>query len=124
MSQLKNIILTFLFCLLFCTPDLYAGGSNELDLEKQKPTLSLGGIGKSFSGTVNGIGKFLGGTVNGIGKTLGGTINGIGEFFEENGETVVVVVASIALLYVIGESDCFYYDSGHHHGYHHNYHPK
>ncbi len=135
MSQWKSIIFTALFCLLFCTTELYALDSNELNPEKQKKTFSLGGIVKSLGGTVNGIGKSVGGTVNGlekslggvvgglgksldgtangIGKTIGGTFESVGDFLEENGE--VFVVAGITVLFIIAETN---YHHGHHYGHH------
>ena len=142
MSLLRSIILTSLFCLLFCSTELYALGSNELKLEKQKTTISLDsigkslngtvkGVGESFDGTVKGIGKSLGGTVKGVGKSidgtakgigesLGGTVDGIGVFLEENGEAIIAV--GLVALFVI--ADCYCYDNGHyyHHGYNHDYH--
>ena len=142
MSLLRSIILTSLFCLLFCSTELYALGSNELKLEKQKTTLSLDsigkslngtvkGVGESFDGTVKGIGKSLGGTAKGVGKSidgtakdigesLGGTVDGIGVFLEENGEAIIAV--GLVALFVI--ADCYCYDNGHyyHDGYNHDYH--
>ena len=142
MSLLRSIILTSLFCLLFCSTELYALGSNELKLEKQKTTLSLDsigkslngtvkGVGESFDGTVKGIGKSLGGTVKGVGKSidgtakgigesLGGTVDGIGVFLEENGEAITAV--GLVALFVIADGYC--YDNGHyyHHGYNQDYH--
>ena len=142
MSLLRSIILTSLFCLLFCSTELYALGSNELKFEKQKTTLSLDSIGKSlngtvkglgesFDGTVKGIGEFLDGTVKGVGKSidgtakgigesLGGTVDGIGVFLEENGEAIIAV--GLVALFVI--ADCYCYDNGHyyHDGYNHDYH--
>ena len=142
MSLLRSIILTSLFCLLFCSTELYALGSNELKLEKQKTTLSLDsigkslngtvkgvgesfdgtvkGIGKSLNGTAKGIGEFLDGTVKGVGESLGGTVDGIGVFLEENGEAIIAV--GLVALFVI--ADCYCYDNGHyyHHGYNHDYH--
>ncbi len=142
MPLLKNVVLATLFCLLFCTTELHALGSKELNLEEQKTTFSLDGLmksldgtvsdlGKSLGGTVNGLGKsldgtvnnlggFLGGTVNGFGEFLGETINGFGVFLEENGEAVIVV--GVLFLYMIAENDCYYYGHGHHHGYDHFYH--
>jgi hypothetical protein len=120
MSLSKSIVFTALFCLLFCTPELYALGSNELKLEKQKTIFSLEGLGQSLSGTVNGIGKSLNGTVMGIGQSLGGTMDGIGEFLEENGETILL--AGAVALFVI--ADCSYYDSGYYDGCDHGYHRK
>ena len=52
MSQLKSIIFTALFVLLFCTTQLYALGSNELNLEKQETTFSLDVIVKSLDEAV------------------------------------------------------------------------
>jgi hypothetical protein len=142
MSLLRSIVFTSLFCLLFCSTELYALSSNELKLEKQKTTLSLDGLGKSlngtmkgvgesFDGTVKGIGKsldgtakgigeFLDGTVKGVGESLGGTVDGIGVFLEENGEAIIAV--GLVALFVI--ADCYCYDNGHYHshGYDHDYH--
>jgi len=118
MSLLKNILFTSLFCLLFCSTELYALGSNDLKLEKLKTTLSLDSLGKSLDGTVKGIGKSFDGTVKGIEKSLNGTVYGIGEFLEENGEAIIVV--GVVVLYIIAE--CYCYDSGYHHGHHHYYH--
>jgi hypothetical protein len=132
MSLLKCTIFTALLFLLFCTSELYALDSNEVGIEKQKTTFSLGGIGKSLTGTINGLGKSLNGTVNGIGKTLGGTVkglgtsvngtmDGIGEFIEENGETILV--AGLVFVYIMAEGS--YYDSecgyDYQHGYNHCY---
>ena len=142
MSLLRNIVFTSLFCLLFCSTELYALSSNELKSEKQKTTFSLDGLGKSldgtvkgvgesFDGTVKGIGEFLDGTVKGVGKSidgtakdigesLGGTVDGIGVFLEENGEAIIAV--GLVALFVI--ADCYCYDNGHyyHDGYNHDYH--
>ena len=126
MPLLRSIVFTSLFCLLFCTPELYALGSNELKVEKQTTIFSLDGLGKSLNGTVKALGKRLDGTVNGIGKSLngtvkgagealGGTVDGLGEFLEENGEAIIAV--GLVALFVI--ADCYCYDNGHYHGHCH-----
>ena len=79
MSLLKSIIFTSLFCLLFCSTELYALSSNELKLEKQKATFSLDGLEKSLNGTVKGLGKSFDGTIKGIGKSLNGTAKAFGK---------------------------------------------
>jgi hypothetical protein len=117
MSQSKKIIFSILFCLLFCTTELYALDSNELN----KTPLSLNSIGKSLGGTVHGIGKSLGKTVNGVGKFMGGTVEGVGEFLDENGEVVLeaVIVVGTVFLFIMAGDSCSYYDNGYHQGYNH-----
>ena len=148
MSLLRSIILTFLFCLLFCSTELYALDSNELKSEKQKTTLSLDSIGKSLNGTVKGVGESFDGTVKGIGKSLGGTAKGIGEFLdgtvkgvgksidgtakgigESLGGTVDGIgvfleengeaIIAVGLVALFVIADCYCYDNGHY--YHHGY---
>ena len=97
MSQLKSIIFTALFCLLFCTTELYALERNELNLEKQETTFSLDVIVKSLDGVIDGLGESLDGTLNGIGKSLDGAMNGLGELLEE---TVEVVEAENVAAYI------------------------
>lgn len=143
MSQLKSIIFTALFCLSFCTAQLYAVTPNESNPQKHKKAFSLGvivksldgtvnGIGKSIGGTIDGLGKSLGGTVNGIGKSLDGTMNGIGSFLEETGEVAaevaqLAIVVGVALFYIIAEADCHYYNYDYPNGYreynHQGYYP-
>jgi hypothetical protein len=135
MSLLKSILFISLFCLLLCSTELYALGSDELKSEKQEATLSLNGIGKALDGTVKALGKSLNGTVDGIGKSVNGTVKdigkslngtvkgigesidetlyGFGEFLEENGEGILIAGATI--FYFIAESYC--YDSGYGYGY-------
>ena len=128
MSQSKIIISTALLCLLFCTTELFALGSNP---EKQKTTFSLDGIVQSFDGAVNGIGNSLDKTVNGLGKSIDGAMNGIGKsldgavvdlgVFLEDTEDFAVEVIEVAIvvgeviLYVIAEDHCYYYDYGYNH---------
>lgn len=127
MFKLKSIIFTALLCLLFCTTELSALGSNELNSEKQETSFSLDGIVQSLGETVNGLGKALNETVNGLGKSLGETMNGLGDFLEETGEVVeevaeVAIVAGLVFLYIKADADFYYYDYGHHHGHIHYYH--
>ena len=146
MSLLRRVVFTSLFCLLFCSTELYALDSNEVKSEKQKTTFSLDGLGKSLNGTVKGIGKALDGTVNGIGKSLGGTAKGVGEFFdgtvkgvgdsldrtaksagESLGGTVDGIgefleengeaIIAVGVVALYVIAECYCYDSGYHYGY-------
>ena len=148
MSLLRRVVFTSLFCLLFCSTELYALDSNEVKLEKQKTTFSLDGLGKSLNGTVKGIGKALDGTVDGIGKSLGGTAKGVGEFLdgtvkgvgnsldktakgagESLGGTVDGIgvfleengeaIIAVGLVALFVVADCYCYDSGYHYRYNH-----
>ena len=136
MSKSKSILFTSLFCLSLFTTELLALDSNESKPEKQKNSLSLGGIfkslegtvkglgksldgtvkglGKSLDGTVNGLGKAIGGTVDGVGEALGGTMEGIGEFVEENGEAVLFIGVVFAAM--LGEAEFYHHGYGHHYG--------
>ena len=139
MSQSKSVIFTALFCLLFCTTEIYALEPDELSLEKQETAFSLDGIVKSLDKVVNGFGKSLDGTVNGLGESLDGAMNGIGKtldeilvglgyFLDDTGEVVeeaaeIAVVAGVVFLYLIAETHCYHYGYGHHSGHNHYHRP-
>ena len=126
--SLKSVIFTALFCLLLCTTELYALDSNKLNPEKQMENLSIDGIakslfgvasdiGESLGGVIDGAGQSLDGTVNGIGESLGGVASGVGQFFEDNGEAIVV--AGAVFLYIIAEVCYYHHGYGHHYYYYH-----
>lgn len=132
MSQSKSIIFTALFCLLFCTTELYALEPDKLNSEKQDATFSLDGIFKSLDGAVNGLGDFIGETANGLGNALDETWVGLGDLLEGTGEVLeevveVAAVAGVLLLAVMAESEHqyeggYYYDDyKHDYGYRHDY---
>lgn len=147
MSHSKSIIFTALFCLLFCTTELYAIEPDKSSLEKQETTFSLNSIFKSIGGAVNGMGNALDDTVNGLGNALDGSVSGLGDFidettnglgnaldetwvglgdlFEGTGEVLeevveVAAVAGILLLYVMSEAER-QYDGGSSGYYYDNY---
>jgi hypothetical protein len=149
MSQSKSIVLASLFCLFFCTTQLYALEPDRSNLKKQEAAFSLDGIFKSLDGAVNGLGNALDETINGLGNALDGSVSGLGYFIggaanglgtsldeawmglgdllEDTGEAIgevaeVALVVGLVFLYVTAEANCYQYDYGHHNGHNHSYH--
>ncbi len=128
MSKSNSAIFTALFCLLFCTTEIYALEPDELSLGKQETTFSLDGIVKSLDEVVKGMGKSLDGAMNGIGKTLDETLVGLGYLLDDTGEVVgevaeIAVVVGVVFLYVMAETHCYHYGYGHHSGHNHYHRP-
>ena len=122
MSQYKPPIITILIFLLTFAPALSANENKGLSLEIQKAKLSLDNAVKSINITMDDIGRSLDKTKLNIKKSLDETMIDLGDFLDETGEVAGqvaegAVVLGVLMLYVMAESNCYYYGNCYNHRY-------